>query len=312
MKTRFERIVFPAWRRALAGMLLLALPLLAPAPARADTTACIGVTSLPATLVTPGRYCLSKDFDQVFAGEAIYLAGDDVVLDCRGHRIRTSGAPGTANGISSGSERRNVVVRNCVVDGFYVGIHLTTASDAGTHGNVIEDNTIVNSNWAGMFIGGSNNLIQRNRVLQGNATYNGSIRGLTIFSLGDATANKIRDNIFSDFKPTPPAEAQGVRVIDITNSRNTEVTGNIISGIYANTNSYAHAIVAQGATGATVSRNTILSPPPLPAPFDGVQELGIYMFGTPESEATNVCRDNVIGHFSTNITGCVQTDNTGF
>jgi hypothetical protein len=86
----------------------------------------------------------------------------------------------------------------------------------------------------------------------------------------------------------------------------------VISGLYANTNWYVSAIAGSDVTGTLVARNTILSPPPLPAPLDGSQSGGIVLSGTLEQQATNVCRDNVVGHFGSNVVGCVKDGNTEF
>jgi hypothetical protein len=86
----------------------------------------------------------------------------------------------------------------------------------------------------------------------------------------------------------------------------------VISGIYANTNWYVAAITGSESTGILIAGNTILSPPPLPAPLDGSQSSGIILGGTVETQATNVCRDNVVGHFSADILGCVKDGNSEF
>jgi parallel beta-helix repeat protein len=293
--------------------LLLALQLLAPAPARAETTSCIGITSLPADLVAPGHYCLFKDFDVPLVDRAFLINSPGVVLDCNGHRVRNSNAEANANGVTSWAELQDVIVRNCVFDNFYVGIFLTSASDGGSHGNLVEGNTVAHSTWAGIYVGGSNNRIERNRVVQSTSAFNGSALGIAVFNFnGTAAGNAIRDNYIGDWKPAPPAGANNPQPIVFDSTRNTEVTGNTISGVYAYTGTGVYAITGYNASGSTVSRNTLLTPPTLAAPFDGEHYVGIYVPGTPETEATNVCRDNVIGHYGNAAYGCVQADNTSF
>ena len=297
----------------LATLALAALPLLAPSPAHAETTSCIGIPSLPADLVAPGRYCINKDFDQALVSHAFNIQSPGVVLDCNGHRVRNNNAAANPNGVTSWTELQDVIVRNCVFDGFYVGIFLTAASDNGSHGNLVEGNTLVHSTWAGIYVGGSNNRIERNRVVQSTSAFNGASIGIAVFNFnGTAVGNAIRDNFIGDWKPAPPDGASNPQPIVFDSSRNTEVTGNTISGVYAYTGTGVFAITGFNASGSTISRNTLLTPPTLPAPYDGDHYVGIYLSGTPETEATNVCRDNVIGHYGNPAYGCVQADNTTF
>ena len=299
----------PAWP-ALVLLSCLAWPL----AARADTTACIGVPTLPTDLFTPGRYCLHKNFDQAFnAGHAINIAVDGVVLDCNGHRLRNTDPAAFSNGITSFSVRRNVTIRNCVLDNFYVGIYLPAPADDTAVGNHIHDNTISTVRWAGIYVGGSNSRIERNRVVNMVADFNGSGRGIALVSFTEtASGNVIRDNHITDARPDPPGESGPITGMDISNTHNTEVTGNVLTGLYSNTGNGTWSILGYGVSGAKISRNIVLAPPARPAPLDGGHYGGIYLSGTPEEDASNVCRDNVVGGFNTSVLGCVSTGNTTY
>jgi hypothetical protein len=305
-----------AGKRRLALRWLLALALLAlSGTAWATTTNCIGIASLPAELLTPGRYCLQKDFDQPFTtGNAISIAGNDVVLDCNGHRIRNSHLTSTPNGIGTYTASSRVVVRNCVLEGFYVGIYLGVGSDSDNRDNVIEGNTIDKGRWAGMYVGGSDIRIERNRIIAGRGSYNGSFRGIELVSFSDnASGNVVRDNLIQGVFPEPGAASVQIVGIEISYTHGTEVTGNVLTGIYAPTNNGTVAIEGYGVEGTTISRNVILTPPARPAPLDGIHYNGIYLNGTAEQNATNVCRDNIVGHYDSNpIIGCVQSGNTTY
>jgi parallel beta-helix repeat protein len=296
-------------------ILLLCLVLLALAApsARADTTACIGLPTLPTTISAAGRYCLHKDFSQDFTFSAIIISVDDVVLDCNGHTVTNTLATNSASGVDAGNGRRNVTVRNCILDGFQVGVTLTGSTDPGATGNRIEDNTIRGSRQMGMYVIGSNNRVERNRIVGLRGDVNGVGYGIFMYSpVSYGVGNSIRDNVFADWKPAPPGAGNVINAIYFFRVQETEITGNVISGLYANTNWYVSAIAGSDVTGTLVARNTILSPPPLPAPLDGSQSGGIVLSGTLEQQATNVCRDNVVGHFGSNVVGCVKDGNTEF
>src|SRR6187549_1930197 len=77
---------------ALVGALAL-LPLAPSARAAESFDACTAyVTSLPATLSTAGRYCLTKDLSTAMtSGNAIEVTANNVTLDCNGFRIGNLG-----------------------------------------------------------------------------------------------------------------------------------------------------------------------------------------------------------------------------
>jgi hypothetical protein len=86
-------------------------------------SACEPVTTTPATL-SNGVFCLVADVEVV--SQPAFELGDNSVLDCQGHRVSFLLQPPYPDDFRpwaiaiSGS---NAVVRNCVVDGGYVGIH---------------------------------------------------------------------------------------------------------------------------------------------------------------------------------------------
>ena len=295
--------------RALLLVALLVLGRAGPAAA-----ACLGITSLPATISAPGHYCLNKDFAQSFtSAQALAITVDDVVLDCQRHVIEASNATNTAAAIYAQGGRRNVVIRNCVVDGFYVGIFLSGSSAPGATANRIEDNEVRRARQTGIYVIGSHNRIERNRIVGNTGNYNGVVYGVFMYSAGGlGVGNAIRDNVLADWKPAPPDTTNEVIGIYAVQLQDTEITGNVISGIYSNQPWGDYGIRVNESTGTVVARNTILAPPPLPAPLDGAHVGGIYLPGTAEAQATNACRDNVVGHFGTNIFGCVKSANTEF
>ena len=232
------------YRRALATG-LLAASMLAPV-ARAETTACLPIESLPAILGAPGHYCLVSDFTQSLNTSAIVIAADDVVLDCNGHRIRNTLNTNGATGISL-YDRNEVTVRNCVVDGFFGGINLSTSTEGRGTGNRIEGNHVVNARQQGITLAGSRNLIVGNRITRMTGNHNGVAYAIYLVNFSSfAVGNVIRDNVIADFMPTPPGSDSTVRAIYIGNGRQTVIEGNTISGLYERTGKYLYAIESYG------------------------------------------------------------------
>jgi hypothetical protein len=123
----------------------------------------------------------------------------------------------------------------------------------------------------------------------------------------------LRNNVIADFRPAPPRDQAGnTGGIYVSRASNTLVAGNTISGLYAATGAWVMAIEIYGSQQG-VAGNTVLAPPPLPAPFDGSQANGIFLYGNlPQDDLGNACSDNVVGGFTTDIAGCVASGNTEF
>lgn len=124
-------------------------------------SACTPIVSLPATITTPGTYCLNGDLS-VANGTAITVNANFVTLDLRGYSIRGPGGVDVAS--SRGIYvflRSNVIVRNGTIRGFdegiaaiqstnvtvehttisdtSTGIHFTTTAHVSARGNRIVD-----------------------------------------------------------------------------------------------------------------------------------------------------------------------------
>src|SRR5688500_14188184 len=82
------------------------------------------VTALPATIPTPGTWCLSGNLASSQAdGVVLSIGADDVTLDCNGFKL-DGGSAGTgtqATGIQA-INRHHVTVRHCHVRAFLVGV----------------------------------------------------------------------------------------------------------------------------------------------------------------------------------------------
>src|SRR5690349_23359353 len=87
----------------LRACMLLSVLLGGGAQAAQDRDACTGtIATLPATLSTPGTWCLAGDLATAQAtGAAITLDADDLTLDCNGFRLdgQAAGLATQATGI---------------------------------------------------------------------------------------------------------------------------------------------------------------------------------------------------------------------
>jgi hypothetical protein len=282
------------------------------APARADTENCTAITSVPILITTPGHYCLRQDFTAAFSGTTVIdIIADNTVIDCNGHVLRATDNANFSTAILGDGNRRNVTVRNCVVDNFYTGIFVMGVNDPLSLGIRVQDNTVLHSRATAIGVIGSANRIERNKISQTTANEAGGATGIMVYSAeGVGTGNVIRDNQVTDWKPTPPGAGQAIYGIRIFNLTNTEIVGNTVSGVYANTNAGVSGIYGDNASYGTATDNVVLSGPLLPAPLDGANYSGIVFTGA--QAATNLCRGNTVGHFAINYSGCTQVGNTGF
>jgi hypothetical protein len=157
-----KRIVPPA---LLAQLLLVLAP---PVLAAESYDGCTNfVTSLPATIPTPGTWCLTHDLSSAATFNVLEIAADDVVLDCSGFRI--DGSPRAAGEYAVGIaaiNRVRITVRNCQVRNFSEGIVvIAPQSTSGDH--LIEDNLVSGVRAHSANPGG----------IRSNVNYGGHIRG---------------------------------------------------------------------------------------------------------------------------------------
>src|SRR5688572_30010998 len=234
-------------------VLLASLAWLAPPTARAETSVCIEIQVLPTNITVPGTYCLYNDLVGAYTGGSLLdINADDVVLDCNGHTIRTTEPTNGTSAIYAPGSRRNVTIRNCVLDGFNTGILLVGSVEPGALGNRIQDNVIVHSRTTGIYTIGSGNVMERNRISQTLGDINGVNKAIFMYSpeaLG--VGNIVRDNVISDVRTQPPPEASGdnTYAIYFFNLHGTVVTGITISGLYARTGWTVVAIQGNQSSG---------------------------------------------------------------
>jgi hypothetical protein len=302
-------------RDAAAAVLALA-GLLACAPARAETTGCTPVASLPATLSTSGHYCLDADLTTASASATgILIAASNVLLDCNDHRVSNTSAGNTAVGIYVDGTVTGAQVRNCRVEGYYNGIYSGYSGLPEPRGTHLVGNQVKGA-LVGLYLWGSGNLVEDNVVSDGERTGSGYPTGISFeFNPGDgAVGNVIRGNTIIAFKPTQPvaAELHYTIGINLGYQNGTVVEDNLIEGLYARTGGGVYGISSHQSRDLVLRGNRILSSPPLAAPFDGGNWAGINLQGDSTVLGTPSCSDNTVGHFNSNYGGCSATGNLSF
>ena len=146
------------------------LLLVSSGPARAETTACAAITSVPYTISAPGIYCLTESLSMSSAaGNAITIAADDVVVDLNGHTLDGSGAgtATTASGIATSGDLKNVTVRNGTVRGFFVGVGLSgTVPFTTSQGYVVERMRADRNTLIGIGVQGRGGIVRDNLIVK--------------------------------------------------------------------------------------------------------------------------------------------------
>jgi hypothetical protein len=298
---------------------LAALSFLSPF-ARAETLTCTDLTALPATISAPGHYCLNADFSQVFTTAAINIAASNVELDCNGHAVTQAGTSGVAGVYAS--NRSQVTVRGCTLNNFGRGIAFF---ESGTHlslDNRIVDNVLRGSQITAIQAAGSGNVVAGNHIA-GNV---GSPSGPTSYGIlvtaynSDGIGNVVRNNEITRFVPNASVNPIGIYLLGVDGST---VADNHIDSLWPPTSRASFGIYFGGVSVNGVAvRNHVFSasgaPSGSPLTFPGAQSRGIYFEAIAGIDSNNVCRDNVVGHWLTDIEpvgssgGCLKLDNVEF
>jgi len=104
-----------------------------------------------------GVYCLNADLDAQFAVLAFRMYGD-ATLDCRGYKIKDVTGSASYAVLAQGGD--NIVVKNCVFDGFH-----TTLQFSDTTNYRIVDNVFLNARQMAINVSqGEQGLIARNVI----------------------------------------------------------------------------------------------------------------------------------------------------
>jgi hypothetical protein len=299
----------------------LTLLLLGSMPAAAETLTCTDVPTLPTTISASGHYCLNKNFTQSFATAAVNITVSNVVLDCNNHIVTNTGAS-AITGVYA-NNKSLVTVRNCTLQGFTRGIGFFETTAGLSRANRIEHNDLRKSKLAGIQIAGASNIIDGNRVTENQGDSSAYTYGILLSSFdAQGAGNVIQNNVINNIAPANYVRVVGIQLLDV---QNTVIQGNSISAMWPPLDLGVYGIIGSSTVlGTTVVGNTILSATGTPsaggggisyggASYDGIS------FGAPTNTYShNVCRDNIVGHFYSNILaeapggGCVKDSNTEF
>jgi hypothetical protein len=141
--------------------------------------ACERIPGSPGTL-EDGVYCLTADLD--VSGTTAFVLRDDTTLDCQGHRIRDL-TSSTENAVQAAGD--NIVVRNCVVDGFNTQLSFIRPTNYRIEGNVS-----IGARTQSIYVfDGSHGLVAGNTItapVQGGDWY-----GALIYGLADVIGNTV-------------------------------------------------------------------------------------------------------------------------
>jgi parallel beta-helix repeat protein len=256
------------------------------APAFAETTECTVISTLPATISTPGIYCLKSDLmTGITSGNAITINSNYVTVDLNGWRLG-GGAAGMgtqATGIYA-NDRRGVTIKNGSIKGFHWGIYL--AGSAGTT-NVVEGIRADGNTAAGILIDGTDSIIRNNQVTNtGGSTLGSNDQAWGIG--GNGIGHRILNNDVSGVVATKAgSNAFGITI----GGTNLIIAGNRISDVHS---TLAGAWGMNGHSEMVIVDNQIVG-------ATGVTEVGI------DVVASAVIRNNQITGYTTGVHSTVAS-----
>ena len=250
--------------------------------ARAETTQCTPITTIPTTITTQGIYCLNGNLAGNFAsGNAITVATNNVTIDLNGYKLGNLAAgPATlAAGIYS-YQKKNITIRNGTIRGFMKGIDLNDSGPPYTgSGHLVEDVRSDGNTYLGILVAGTGSIIRNNQVVKtGGSTIADTAFGIAAYGHG----NRILNNDLIDVA----GAGNNTYGIYISTGDGMVVEGNRISNVSTSGSSYG--IYISFSLNVTVSDNRIAG-----VPNNGVYYLnsfvtstGIYMNNTVSGSTT--------------------------
>jgi hypothetical protein len=238
----------------LFGVLTLGF-LLSAAPARAETTQCTAITSLPTTISTQGIYCLTGNLaTNLASGNAIEITVNNVTIDMNGFKLGNlaAGAGTSALGIFA-DQRKNITIRNGTIRGFLFGIWLDDISPfTASSGHLIEDIRADGNTRIGFFVVGTGNVISNNQVVStGGSTVSPSAWGIFVAGPG---ARLINNDITAVVAQGGNSDSFGI-VLGL--SANSVVEGNRVSDISSSPGGDSFGILMGDSSNIMVVNNRI-------------------------------------------------------
>ncbi len=254
-------------------------------PAKAETTECTVIDSIPFTITVQGIYCQKGNLSSsLTSGDMITVATNNVTIDMNGFKLGGlgAGAGTTANGIVA-INRRNITIRNGSIRGFRRGIFLE-GGPANSFGHLLEDLRLDGNRVIGARVEGTGNIIRNNLVVNtGPSDISTSAFGLFINLSNDSV---VEGNVISSVSESLAAEG-----IIVQSSSLIEVRNNTILRTKDATDN--RGITISGSTDLAIIGNRILNPA-------GTGTVGI--LGSSSSGIN--CIDNIIAGYTTPVSGC--------
>ena len=278
-------------RLALPAALLATL--LATSPrARAETTRCHEITSVPAVIATQGVYCLKQNLSTAIASNpAIRIDTNNVAIDCNGHKLGglAAGDGSLATGIQA-IGRKNITIRNCSIRGFMTGVDLAGAG-GGYH--AIDGNSFDNNLYKAVHVVGDGSSIRRNQVRDtGGSTRFFQAYGIEVSGSGVEVVDNLVDGVLGN-----DANAAGIKGLSTSGLL---VRGNRIRNVSSGTADPVFGITLSSSSSAAIIGNTVWASGALSA-------FGIGCGGTSSAARGNTVLDysDANGNYA-----CTELDNS--
>jgi glucose/arabinose dehydrogenase len=189
---------------------------------------CTPIAVLPFTAGGPGLYCLTRSLSlAATSGDAISVTADGVTIDLKGFTMtNTADAATQTIGVHS-INRKNVVVRNGAIEGFFTGVYLAQSQPySGLQGNQVAAIRVTGSTYTGIRVEGQGNRVSGNQVKATGAT---TVFGPASDTFGIATdgANAlVSGNVVSATAGTGTGTGYGIR---LTSADGAQVLGDRVS-----------------------------------------------------------------------------------
>jgi hypothetical protein len=258
---------------------LIAAALLMPAfhQAHAETLVCTEISSIPATIATPGHYCLAKNLSTNQAGGGgILIKAHYVKLDCNGHMISNGNAANEDVGIASNGNT-GVTVENCRIKGFQEGIHF----DVRSYDLTIRNNVIASAKTYGILAWGSKVRIEDNTLL--DTRYVSDVRDYNqaIYVAPYEPGNPSRDIVVRGNRVLGLSGTLNMQAIRVQMAIAPLIQNNHVGGMSPKAGGNAYAIMLDSTTNAVVTGNTLTG-------VGSANTTGV------SSDSTSLCANNII------------------
>lgn len=229
---------------------LLTAVLLLGAAAPASAQDCTAITSIPTTITTSGRYCLTQHLAMLqTTGDAITVAASYVSIDLKGFELAGAQIPSsTSYGIRAVGQT-DITIRNGTLRGFYTAVSLE-GSVGASRNHLVENLRVHYALYSGLRVSGQTSIVRSNEILGlGGTTAQGSsptITGIAVFG----NRNVVEKNVITGF----PSGGSSIGII-VNPSSNTHIDANHVmeagTGIYVGNSSAVFVTGNQLTAGST-------------------------------------------------------------